>query len=321
MLSLICLRRSKKAIQLPNRRDKIHKVAFDEQETARYESVNEKLVQSLQQTSEMAAASTANVLSKINLLRQICNLGLHYQGAELFTPTALRDQEPIGQELFDCMLSAGAAICNSCGKNFSMDSYASSSPSKEVTTLPSHPYISTCGRLLCATCSTLPQVVTSISRHLCSLALGCKFRPVSTSESVELSIGPTSTLELPSKVKALINDLLGLPEMDKRYSRFVCRGNVLTIMDSIVFSFWTTTLDLVGIALTNFQIPFTRLDGSMAAKHRQCALTSFINNPKIKVILISLRCGANGLNLTIANHVFLMEPQWNPMIDDRRSSP
>ena len=88
-------------------------------------------------------------------------------------------------------------------------------------------------------------------------------------------------------------------------------------MDSIVFSFWTTTLDLVGIALTDAQIAFTRLDGNMTAKNRQHMIKSFIQDPNIKVILVSLRCGANGLNLTVANHVFLMEPQWNPMIEDQ----
>ena len=217
MLSLICLRRSKKAIQLPNRRDKIHKIVFNEEEAARYESINDKLVQSLEQTSGTVAASPANVLSKINLLRQICNLGLHYRGTELFHAGELRSQEPVGQELFDCMLSAGAAICSSCGENFSADSYLSGDPLKEVMTAPSHPHVSTCGRLLCARCLTLPQVATSISHHVCSLALGCRFSPVSTSDSIELTIETTLTSRLPSKIRVLTNDLLALPESDKRY--------------------------------------------------------------------------------------------------------
>ena len=216
MLSLICLRRSKKAIQLPNRKDKIHKIVFDEDEAARYESVNERLVQSLDQISGPIAASAANVLNKINLLRQICNLGLHYRGTESFHTSEVRNREPVGQELFDCMLSTGAAICSNCRHNFSADSYAGGNPLKEATAPPSHPYISTCGRLLCATCSTLPQVTTSSSHHLCSLELGCSFKPVSMSDSEELDVEKIGFLRLPSKIRALTNDLLVLPAMDKR---------------------------------------------------------------------------------------------------------
>ncbi len=73
----------------------------------------------------------------------------------------------------------------------------------------------------------------------------------------------------------------------------------------------------------------------MLAKQRQLALESFVEDSRIRTILISLRCGSTGyvkyhylrkypsllnisrLNLTTANHVFLMEPQWNPMIEDQ----
>ena len=125
LLSLICLRRSKKAIQLPNRKDKISKIVFDEEEAVRYESINNRLVKSLGQTSGMVAASTTNVLSKINLLRQICDLGLHDRGVKSFHSDELGNREPTGQELFDCMLSAGTAICSSCRNNICGDSCVS----------------------------------------------------------------------------------------------------------------------------------------------------------------------------------------------------
>ena len=64
--------------------------------------------------------------------------------------------------------------------------------------------------------------------------------------------------------------------------------------DSIIFSFWTTTLDLAEIALKEVQIPYTRVDGTMPAKQRQLALESFIEDPRILTILISLRCGSTG---------------------------
>ena len=63
---------------------------------------------------------------------------------------------------------------------------------------------------------------------------------------------------------------------------------------SIVFSFWTTTLDLAEIALKQVQIPYTRVDGTMPTKQRQQALESFVEDPRILTILISLRCGSTG---------------------------
>ena len=96
-------------------------------------------------------------------------------------------------------------------------------------------------------------------------------------------------------------------------------------------------MDLAGVALDQIGLPYTRVDGTMLAKQRQLALESFVQDPHIRTILISLRCGSNGyvkrsqfycpqllcstdntrLNLTAANHVFLMEPQWNPMVEDQ----
>ena len=63
---------------------------------------------------------------------------------------------------------------------------------------------------------------------------------------------------------------------------------------SIVFSFWTTTLDLAGVALDQVHVPYTRVDGKMLAKQRQLALESFVEDPHIRAILISLRCGSTG---------------------------
>ena len=68
----------------------------------------------------------------------------------------------------------------------------------------------------------------------------------------------------------------------------------LTKFTSIIFSFWTTTLDLVSTALTDVNLVHTRVDGTLAPKQRQQSLESFVSDPSIRVILISLRCGANG---------------------------
>ncbi|KAF2747758.1 hypothetical protein M011DRAFT_401703 [Sporormia fimetaria CBS 119925] len=81
---------------------------------------------------------------------------------------------------------------------------------------------------------------------------------------------------------------------------------------SVVFSTWTDHLDLIQIALENHSHIFTRLDGKMDRKSRDQALTAFANDPTIEVILVSIGAGGLGLNLTTANKVYVMEPQYNP---------
>ncbi|KAF1989864.1 DNA repair protein rad5 [Aulographum hederae CBS 113979] len=85
---------------------------------------------------------------------------------------------------------------------------------------------------------------------------------------------------------------------------------------SVVFSQFTSFLDLIEPALTRDRIPFLRFDGSMTQKARAAVLTSFAAPPAPgittpTVLLLSLRAGGVGLNLTCAKRVFMMDPWWS----------
>ncbi|KAF2744928.1 hypothetical protein M011DRAFT_407468 [Sporormia fimetaria CBS 119925] len=80
---------------------------------------------------------------------------------------------------------------------------------------------------------------------------------------------------------------------------------------SVVFSQFTSFLDLIEPALTRDQIPFLRFDGTMAQKARAAVLTEFASSSKPYVLLLSLRAGGVGLNLTCASRVFMMDPWWS----------
>jgi DNA repair protein RAD5 len=80
---------------------------------------------------------------------------------------------------------------------------------------------------------------------------------------------------------------------------------------SVVFSQFTAFLDLIEPALTRDRIPFLRFDGTMAQKARASVLTEFANSSKPYVLLLSLRAGGVGLNLTCAARVFMMDPWWS----------
>lgn len=80
---------------------------------------------------------------------------------------------------------------------------------------------------------------------------------------------------------------------------------------SVVFSQFTSFLDLIEPALTRDHIPFLRFDGTLSQKQRAAILTEFTSSPKPYILLLSLRAGGVGLNLTCAQNVFMMDPWWS----------
>lgn len=82
-------------------------------------------------------------------------------------------------------------------------------------------------------------------------------------------------------------------------------------MKTVVFSQFTSFLDLIEPALTRDRIPFLRFDGSVSQKSRAAILEDFNCRKKGVVLLLSLRAGGVGLNLTAAKRVFMMDPWWS----------
>lgn len=88
-------------------------------------------------------------------------------------------------------------------------------------------------------------------------------------------------------------------------------------MKTVVFSQWTLLLDLLEVAMSieQFDVRPLRYDGSMSGDQRNAAVTDFRDSDKPKVMLVSLRAGNAGLNLTAATRVIIMDPFWNPYIE------
>jgi superfamily II DNA or RNA helicase len=84
---------------------------------------------------------------------------------------------------------------------------------------------------------------------------------------------------------------------------------------ALVFSQWTSLLDLCEPVLAAAGLPFVRLDGS--TRDRGAVVERFQDPAGPPVMLISLRAGGTGLNLTAADHVFLLDPWWNPAVEDQ----
>lgn len=84
---------------------------------------------------------------------------------------------------------------------------------------------------------------------------------------------------------------------------------------ALVFSQWTSLLDLIEPVLGQMGIDFVRLDG--ATRDRAGVVDTFQGPAGPPVMLISLKAGGTGLNLTAADHVFLCDPWWNPAVEDQ----
>jgi SNF2 family DNA or RNA helicase len=84
---------------------------------------------------------------------------------------------------------------------------------------------------------------------------------------------------------------------------------------ALVFSQWTSFLDLCEPALAEAGISACRLDGS--TRDRQAVVERFQAEDGPTVFLLSLKAGGTGLNLTAADYVFHLDPWWNPAVEDQ----
>ena len=86
----------------------------------------------------------------------------------------------------------------------------------------------------------------------------------------------------------------------------------------LIFAQFTQSLDIVEQYLFEPHMPslqYLRMDGRVPANNRQSIVDRFNNDENIKVLLLTTKVGGLGLNLTGADTVILLEPDWNPFID------
>lgn len=86
---------------------------------------------------------------------------------------------------------------------------------------------------------------------------------------------------------------------------------------ALIFSQFLGMLSLIKDKLKEQKIPFEYFDGSTSATDREKAIQSFQNNDDKRVFLISLKAGGVGLNLTAADYVYIVDPWWNPAVEQQ----
>ena len=118
--------------------------------------------------------------------------------------------------------------------------------------------------------------------------------------SCHVGLVPGQKAEGSSKIELLLSTLENSIELGHR---------------ALVFSQWTSFLDLIEPHFQKAGISYLRLDGS--TKDRGELVKEFQSDGGPSVLLISLKAGGVGLTLTAADHIFLLDPWWNPAVEDQ----
>ncbi|MBS2032280.1 MAG: DEAD/DEAH box helicase [Deltaproteobacteria bacterium] len=145
-----------------------------------------------------------------------------------------------------------------------------------------------------ATRADVVKLLTGVGNVLAALEALLRLRQA----ACHAALVPGQHARSSSKVKALLEALT--TAVDERHK-------------ALVFSQWTSLLDLIEPELKNAGIDFCRLDGSTV--DRGGVTARFQANDGPPVMLLSLKAGGTGLNLTAADHVFLVDPWWNPAVE------
>ena len=86
---------------------------------------------------------------------------------------------------------------------------------------------------------------------------------------------------------------------------------------ALVFSQFLGMLALIKAKLDELGVKYEYFDGSTSAPDREKAIQSFQNDDEVRVFLISLKAGGVGLNLTAADYVYIVDPWWNPAVEQQ----
>uniref|UniRef100_A0A8B9Q1G2 Helicase like transcription factor n=1 Tax=Apteryx owenii TaxID=8824 RepID=A0A8B9Q1G2_APTOW len=307
LIKSITLRRTKTSkvkgkpiLELPERKVLIQHVTLTEEERQVYQSVKKEGKAAINRffSEGTVLAHYADILGVLLRLRQLCchphlctNTSSSFSAAGNNTPEELRQMLVTKMKL---VLSSGSdeecAVC------------------LESLTLP---VITHCAHVFCKPC--IYEVIRSeqpnASCPLCRNELRVEHLvECPLEEELDSSNGKKDDQEWisSSKINALMHALI---ELRKENPTTKC----------LVVSQFTTFLSLIENPLKKSGFAFTRLDGSMAQKKRveaiQCFQSSQAGSPTI--MLLSLKAGGVGLNLTAASRVFLMDPAWNPAAEDQ----
>ncbi|KAJ7292782.1 RAD5-like protein [Mycena rebaudengoi] len=146
----------------------------------------------------------------------------------------------------------------------------------------------------------------------------CSRSPIKESELMEVVRPPKSSQDPQPSVILMKNDFHSSTKLEALVQNLRKLREQDPCFRAVVFSQFTSFLDLIQAMLKRERFEQYRFDGSMDVKKRGAALAEFRSpTRKPKVLIVSLKAGGVGLNLTTANHVFMMDCWWNAATENQ----
>lgn len=350
LVDSITLRRGKEKIDLPDRKEMIVELEFDEAERALYEAFardSRQRLKAMTSTRGLGGKGYAHVLASITRLRLICVHGkdlLSTEDLKLLEGQTYASAIDLGDEdddnkhvlseeqlysMFHLLRDSGMNSCSRCMKEIGAVTYDAIDEDPDRQDLLG--YMTPCYQVICSDCidefnkevNARKTVDNYAKCPICEQYIKASFSPLYQSKldadierRQDLRRNPRSKNDgnysgPHTKVKALITDL------HAHQAASAVMGPGEPPIRSVVFSGWTGYLDLIEIALNDAGITFLRLDGKMSVSARSRVLEQFRTDPEVTVILVSIKAGGQGLNFTAANKVYMMEPQFNPGVESQ----
>lgn len=344
LVDSITLRRLKDRIDLPGRIDQTVRLRFSEDEAKLYEwfakdSDRRMRIITKNEAKSLGGKTYVHILRAIMRLRLICAHGRELlseddlkltEGFDANNAIDLDDsdgdeaQKPFintrqAYEMLMLFRETDADTCCQCAKKIEPDLEVAA-PDQDQTIGLMLP----CYQIVCMDCSqtlkrNLPPNGTHFTCPYCSTEMRMAFFRLTKHGIEAAEEARERAKEDPKHAKVMgryggphtkTKALLAALEESKIESENLPPGQ--PPIKSVIFSGWTSHLDLIQIALKEHRIRYVRLDGKMGRKQRAASLDAFRDDPDVTVIMISIGAGGLGLNLTTGSKVYVMEPQFNP---------
>lgn len=295
LVGTVALRRSRNSEMKHVRSDVEVAVTLSHTERQQYDSIRTRarnIVASVEKTTP-----AHNLLSCILQMRQVCSHGLHERGSR---PEPADARVPVSSNTVcsKCLeLLPGDLIHNSSLAESGESRYCPECAAEESSTLCLNTGSFSLQSRVCWDTST-PKSWTGV---------GVADVPGDDDGGdIDLNASTVSRPGWSSKIDSVVNNLVQLEQR---------RHPDAKPIKSLVFSFWTRTLDSLACALSSRNMASARIDGSLGLDQRRRAIERFQSESDLRIMLLSFGSGSVGLNLTAATHVHLVEPQWNPMVE------
>jgi SNF2 family DNA or RNA helicase len=343
------LRRLRDRVDLPPRKDYVAKLKFSADERRLHDFFKEMAHVQLEQlvrSKDKTSGVQHHVLRGIMTLRLISAHGrelLNEKDLKLLQGVTAKEaidldapyERPLltisrkaAYEALSLKMEAEQDFCIQCARSISKEVVKVDSDDDESAF---RYFILPCFDLVCSDCfSQVKDQFDNIPEKeattcpFCSGEIAAQYRGFTGSTAQEILLAPDDAIDQEddedqndkkdrvyhgphTKTKALLQDI---EEMYRDSEPLEADGEVP--LKCVVFSEFTSHLNLIERALTDNGYTFVRIDGSMSLNARKKSMDALASDNNVRILLASIKAAGQGLNLTAASRAFIMEPMWNP---------